>query len=127
MDEKDDLHLWVDQEVLKDTIMDMKCRDFLKSRVELILGWDSGKSKRRPPREFPLGPEIKISIISFLDEVDLSFYDFSQACTTGDLEDDEGWKILKPWAQTALHGESRRDSKPTVQKPTRSCGTSFRR
>jgi hypothetical protein len=60
MDEKDELHLWVDQEVLKDTIMDMKCRDFLKSRVELILGWDAGKLQRRPPREIQVGPEIEI-------------------------------------------------------------------
>ena len=65
IDEKDDLHLWVDQEVLKDTIMDMKCRDFLKSRVELILGWDAGKLQRSPPLEFPVGPEIEIIFFYF--------------------------------------------------------------
>ena len=44
MDEDEvDLHIWMDPEELKSTIMDMKSREFVKSRIEQILGWDASK------------------------------------------------------------------------------------
>lgn len=43
MDPDDELHIWMDPEVLKATIMDMKCRDFIKSRIQMIFGWDDRK------------------------------------------------------------------------------------
>ena len=44
MDEDEvDLHIWMDPEELKSTIMDMKSREFVKSRIKQILGWDASK------------------------------------------------------------------------------------
>ena len=43
MDPDDDLHIWMDPDVLKGIIMDMKSRDFLKSRIQMIFGWDDRK------------------------------------------------------------------------------------
>ena len=38
-----DLHIWMDPEELKSTIMDMKSREIEKSRIKQIIGWDANK------------------------------------------------------------------------------------